>query len=215
MVSSTFNPRTFFSQPGAGKKLLQFHAKETIYSQGDRGSTIFYLRKGRIKLVVTSAQGKEAVVGLLGPGDFFGQETLNGHPGRLAAAVAMVESQVTCVDKKTVSRLLHQDHGFSDMFVAHLLSQIVRTQEDLVDHLFNSSEKRLARMLLLLARFGKKGKPESFLAPKVTHEVLAEMVGTTRARVTFFMSKFRELGFIDYNGGLKINQSLLNVVLHD
>jgi CRP-like cAMP-binding protein len=215
MAPAAFNPQIFLSQPGAGKKIVRYKTKQTIYSQGDAGAALFYLVQGRVKLVVTSLQGKEAVVGLLGPEDFFGQESLTGHKGRLATAVAMSECNVTRLDKSLVTRLLRQEHEFSEMFVAHLVGRIVRVQEDLIDQLFNSSEKRLARTLLLLARFGAKGKRPSFLAPQITHEVLAEMVGTTRARITFFMNKFRALGFLEYNGGLKINESLLDVVLHE
>ncbi len=215
MAPAAFNPQVFLSRPGAGKKILRCDRKQTIYSQGDPGTALFYLTRGRVRLVVTSPQGKEAVVGLLGPEDFFGQESLTGHKGRLATAVAMSECAVTRIEKSLVGRLMRQEHDFSDMFVAYLLAHIVRVQEDLIDQLFNSSEKRLARTLLLMARFGMKGKRPSFLAPDITHEVLAEMVGTTRARISFFMNKFRELGFLHYNGGLKINESLLDVVLHE
>jgi len=215
MARVAFNPQTFLSEAGAGKKLLQCQSKQVVYSQGDPGSDLFYLRKGRVKLVVTSSQGKEAVVGLLGPEDFFGQESLTGHKGRLATAVAMSECLVTRIEKSVVNRLLRQEHDFSELFVTYLLAHIVRVQEDLIDQLFNSSEKRLARTLLLLARFVKKGRRESFLAPKITHEVLAEMVGTTRARISFFMNKFRDMGFIDYNGELRIKETLLDVVLHE
>jgi CRP/FNR family transcriptional regulator, cyclic AMP receptor protein len=215
MVPAAFNPQVFLSQPGAGKKILHCNKKGRIYSQGDPGSALFYLTRGRVKLVVTSPQGKEAVVGLLGPEDFFGQESLTGHKGRLATAVAMSECDVTRIEKSLVARLMLQEHDFSEMFVAYLLTHTIRVQEDLIDQLFNSSEKRLARTLLLLARFGMKGKRQPFLAPDITHEVLAEMVGTTRARISFFMNKFREMGFLDYNGGLKINESLLDVVLHE
>jgi len=213
MARTAFDPRVFLSEPGAGKKITQCKNKQVIYSQGDPGSALFYLTRGRVKLMVTSPQGKEAVVGLLGPEDFFGQESLTGHKGRLATAVAMNDCNVTRIEKSLVSRLMRQEHEFSEMFVAYLLANTVRVQEDLIDQLFNSSEKRLARTLLLLARFGKKGKREPFLAPNITHEMLAEMVGTTRARISFFMNKFRDLGFLDYNGGLRINESLLDVVL--
>ncbi len=215
MVPAAFDPQMFLSQPGAGKRILRCIKKQTIYSQGDPGTSLYYLTRGRVKLVVTSPQGKEAVVGLLGPEDFFGQESLTGHKGRLATAVAMNECVVTRIEKSLVNRLMRQEHDFSEMFIAYLLSHAVRVQEDLIDQLFNSSEKRLARTLLLLARFGMKGKRQSFLAPDITHEVLAEMVGTTRARISFFMNKFRDLGFLNYNGGLKINESLLDVVLHE
>jgi CRP-like cAMP-binding protein len=215
MVPAAFNPQMFLSQAGAGKKILHCDKKQTIYSQGDPGTALFYLTRGRVKLLVTSPRGKEAVVALLGPGDFFGQEGLTGHKGRLATAVAMGDCAVTRIEKSLVTRLMRQERDFSEMFVAYLLGHIIRVQEDLIDQLFNSSEKRLARTLLLMARFGMKGKRQPFVAPDITHEVLAEMVGTTRARISFFMNKFRELGFLDYNGGLKINESLLDVVLHD
>ena len=215
MVPATFNPRAFLSQPGTGKKIFHYKKKHRIYAQGDPGTSLYYLVHGRVKLAVTSPQGKEAVVGLLGPEDFFGQESLNGHKGRLATAVTMSDCTVSRIEKSLVSRLMRQEHHFSSMFVAYLLANTVRVQEDLIDQLFNSSEKRLARTLLLMARFGMKGKRQPFLAPDITHEVLAEMVGTTRARISFFMNKFRDLGFLHYNGGLQINESLLDVVLHE
>jgi CRP/FNR family transcriptional regulator, cyclic AMP receptor protein len=215
MGPATFNPQIFLSQPGAGKKILHCEKKHRIYSQGDPGTSLFYLTRGRVKLVVTSPQGKEALVGLLEPEDFFGQESLTGHKGRLAAALTVSDCTITRIEKSLVNRLMLQEHEFSEMFVAYLLTHAVRVQEDLIDQLFNSSEKRLARTLLLLARFGMKGRRPSFLAPDITHEVLAEMVGTTRARISFFMNKFRSLGFLKYNGGLHINESLLDVVLHD
>ncbi len=215
MPSRVFDPETFLAEPGAGKKLLLFNDKAVVYSQGDPGSTLFYLKKGRVKLVVTSMQGREAVVGMLGAGDFFGQEGLAGHKGRLATAVAMSECSVTRIDKNVVTALLHHETEFADLFVGYLLTHIARVHEDLVDQLFNSSEKRLARALLLLARFGKKEKREFVITPKITHEVLAETVGTTRARISFFMKKFREMGFIDYEGGLRIHESLINVILHE
>ena len=215
MVPAAFNPQAFLAQAGAGKKIFHHNKKQRIYSQGDPGSSLFYLTRGRVKLLVTSPQGKEAVVGLLGPEDFFGQESLTGHKGRLATAVAMNECVVTRIEKSLVNRLMRQEHDFSEMFIAYLLAHTIRVQEDLIDQLFNSSEKRLARTLLLMARFGMKGKRQPFLAPDITHEVLAEMVGTTRARISFFMNKFRDLGFLHYNGGLQINESLLDVVLHE
>jgi CRP/FNR family transcriptional regulator, cyclic AMP receptor protein len=215
MGPAAFNPQIFLSQPGAGKKILRCNKKHRIYSQGDPGTSLFYLTHGRVRLVVTSPQGKEAVVGLLEPGDFFGQESLTGHKGRLATALAMSDCTVTRIEKSLVNRLMRQGHEFSQTFIAYLLAHAVRVQEDLIDQLFNSSEKRLARTLLLLARFGMKGKRPSFLAPDITHEVLAEMVGTTRARITFFMNKFRGMGFLEYNGGLRIKESLLDVVLHE
>ncbi|MGA9643001.1 MAG: Crp/Fnr family transcriptional regulator [Terriglobales bacterium] len=215
MARAAFNPQLFLSQPGTGKKISRCESKRVIYSQGDPGSALFYLASGRVKLVVTSPRGKEAVVAILGPGDFFGHESLTGHKGRLATAVAMNDCTITRIDRSLVTRLLRQEHDFSEMFMAYLLAHIVRVQEDLIDQLFNSSEKRLARTLLLLARFGTKGRRASFVAPQITHEILAEMVGTTRARISFFMNKFRYLGFLEYNGGLRINETLLDVVLHE
>ena len=185
-----------------------------IFAQGDPANSIFYLQKGRVKLTVVSHNGKEAVVAILGAGDFFGEGCLARQPLRMSTATAMDECSIMRLDKTRVIRMLHEEPTFSELFVAHLLSRSIRVEEDLIDHLFNSSEKRLARVLLLLANFGKEGQPEPVI-PKISQETLAEMVGTTRSRVSFFMNKFRRLGFIDYKDRLEVHSSLLNVVLHD
>jgi CRP-like cAMP-binding protein len=187
---------------------------KVIFSQGEAADSIFYINNGRVKLTVLSDQGKEAVVAILGPGDFLGEGCLTGQPRRMATSVAMTECLITRLDKAAMIRELHDDPEFSGKFMSHLLTRNIRVEADLVDQLFNSSEKRLARMLLILANFGKEGKPEPVIA-KVNQEMLAEMIGTTRSRVSFFMNKFRKLGLIDYNGHLEVHSSLLNVVLHD
>ena len=194
--------------------MLEFRKKDAIFAQGEAANAIFYIHDGRVKLTVVSQQGKEATIGMLGPGDFFGEGSIAGQPLRMSSATAITECSVSRIEKKKMMQVLHQHHTFSDLFVAYLLARNIRYEEDLVDQLFNSSEKRLARVLLLLARFGKEGKPES-LVPKVSQETLAEMVGTTRSRVSFFMNRFRKLGFIKYNGGLQVHSSLLNIILHD
>ena len=188
--------------------------KRTIFAQGDRADAVFYIQKGKVKLTVVSKSGKEATLGILNPGDFFGEGALAGQTVRMGFAVSITECQLLRIEKKAMMLALHREHTLSDMFVAYLLERNIRYEEDLVDQLFNSSEKRLARMLLLLAHFGKDGVPES-VVPKISQETLAEMVGTTRSRVSFFMNRFRKLGFIHYNGGLQVHSSLLNVVLHD
>jgi len=185
-----------------------------IFAQGDPCTSVLYVQSGGVKLSVLSGSGKEAVVALFGPGEFFGEGALAGQPVRIATATAVAPSEVLVVQKRAMVKLLHSQHTFSDRFIAHMLARNIRIEEDLVDHLFNSSEKRLARTLLLLARYGKQNVPQRTL-PKLSQEVLAEMIGTTRSRVNFFMNKFRKLGFIEYNGGLKINSSLVSVVLHD
>jgi CRP/FNR family transcriptional regulator, cyclic AMP receptor protein len=187
---------------------------KVIFSQGEAADSIFYINNGRVKLTVLSDQGKEAVVAILGPGDFLGEGCLTGQPRRMATAVAMTECLITRLDKGAMIQKLHDQPDFSEKFMSHLLTRNIRVEADLVDQLFNSSEKRLARMLLILANFGKEGKPEPVIA-KVSQEMLAEMIGTTRSRVSFFMNKFRKLGLIDYNGHLEVHSSLLNVVLHD
>jgi CRP-like cAMP-binding protein len=187
---------------------------ETIFSQGDAADSIFWIEKGKIKLTVYSRQGKEAIIAILGPGDFFGEGCLVGQPLRMATAVSLSVCSIIKLAKADVIRALHEDPSFSETFVGHLLSRNIRIEADLVDHLFNSSEKRLARVLLLLADFGKESKPEPVIA-KISQETLAEIIGTTRSRVSFFMNRFRKLGFIEYNGGLHVHSSLLNVVLHD
>jgi CRP-like cAMP-binding protein len=192
----------------------EFKRKEIIFSQGDSGKTVLYVQRGAIRLSVVNERGKEAVVAILGQGDFFGEGCLAGQPLRIATATAVIATTVMSIEKKEMSRVLHAEHEFSDRFIAHMLSRNIRVEEDLVDQLFNSTEKRLARTLLLLARYGKEDEPEKVL-PKISQEVLAEMVGTTRSRVNFFMNKFRRLGLIQYNGALEVNSSLLSVVLHE
>jgi CRP/FNR family cyclic AMP-dependent transcriptional regulator len=188
--------------------------KQIIFAQGSPADAVFYIEKGKVRLTVLSARGKEAVVAILGNGDFFGEGCLAGQPLRMATATAITECSVLCVQKETMIRMLHNEPALSELFMTYLLSRNIRIEEDLVDQLFNSSEKRLARILLLLTQFGKNGQHEA-VVPRISQETLAEMVGTTRSRVSFFMNKFRKLGFVDYNGGLQIHSSLLSVVLHD
>jgi CRP/FNR family cyclic AMP-dependent transcriptional regulator len=209
-----FDPNAFLATIGEGRKILAVAKKQVIFTQGDAADSVFYLQKGRVRLTVVSKTGKEATIGLLTEGSFFGEGALAGQLQRMGSAAAISECELLRVEKKAMMNALHREHAFSDMFVAYLLARNIRYEEDLVDHLFNSSEKRLARVLLLLAHFGKEGVPET-VVPKVSQEVLAEMIGTTRSRVSFFMNRFRKLGFIHYNGGLQVHSSLLNVVLHD
>jgi CRP/FNR family transcriptional regulator, cyclic AMP receptor protein len=209
-----FDPHAFLATIGEGRKFVLFPKKQTIFSQGDVADAVFYIQQGKVRLTVVSNDGKEATIGILGEGDFFGEASLAGQALRMDSATAMTECAVLRIDKKAMMEALHREHAFSDMFVAYLLARNIRYEEDLVDQLFNSSEKRLARILLLLAHFGKEGIPET-VVPKISQETLAEMVGTTRSRVSFFMNRFRKLGFIHYNGGLQVHSSLLNVVLHD
>ena len=209
-----FDPQTFLSTIDGGRKMAAFPKKKTIFSQGDSSNAVFYIRKGKVKLTVVSESGKEATIGILNQGDFFGEGCLTGQPLRLGSATAVTDCSVMRIDKKAMVEVLHREHAFSDMFVAYLLTRNIRYEEDLIDQLFNSSEKRLARMLLLLAHFGKEGKPEVAI-PRLSQETLAEMVGTTRSRVSFFMNRFRKLGFVRYNGTLEVHSSLLSVVLHD
>ena len=209
-----FNPQTFLKQIDGGKTILSVRKKQILFSQGDPADSVFYIQEGQVKLTVVSAQGKEAVVAVLEDGDFLGESCLAGQPVRLETASSLANSTVVCIDKATMIRVLHDEPTFAQLFMTHLLGRNVRIQADLVDQLFNSAEKRLARVLLLLAHFGKEGKPEPLIA-QVSQETLADMIGTTRSRVSFFMNKFRKLGFIQYNGGLHIHSSLLNVVLHD
>jgi CRP/FNR family cyclic AMP-dependent transcriptional regulator len=212
--SRKFNTKTFLSTINGGRKLEAFPKKQTIFAQGDSSDAVFYIQKGKVRLAVLSKSGKEATIGILNEGDFFGEGCLTGQPLRLCSATAMTDCFVMKIDKKSMMEVLRREHAFSDMFVAYLLARNIRYEEDLVDQLFNSSEKRLARMLLLLAHFGKDGKPETVIA-KMSQETLAEMVGTTRSRVCFFMNRFREMGFIEYNSEeMQIHSSLLNVVLH-
>ena len=209
-----FDPQTFLSTINGGRTIVAFPKKQAIFAQGDTADAVFYIQTGKVKLTVVSKTGKEATIGILNEGDFFGEGCLTGQPLRLCSATAMTDCTVMRIDKESMMEVLHQEHAFSDMFVAHLLTRNIRYEEDLVDQLFNSSEKRLARILLLLAHFGKEGKPEGAI-PKISQETLAEMVGTTRPRVNFFMNKFRKLGLIRYDGGLEVHSSLLNVVLND
>jgi CRP/FNR family transcriptional regulator, cyclic AMP receptor protein len=209
-----FDPHAFLATIGEGRKLLSCPKKQGIFAQGDPADAVFYIQTGKVKLTVVSKTGKEATIGILSEGDFFGESSLAGQELRMDTATAMTDCTVLRIDKKAMMEALHREHEFSDLFVAYLLARNIRYEEDLVDQLFNSSEKRLARILLLLAHFGKEGKPES-VVPKISQEMLAEMIGTTRSRVSFFMNRFRKLVFIHYNGGLQVHTSLLNVVLHD
>jgi CRP/FNR family cyclic AMP-dependent transcriptional regulator len=210
-----FDPSTFLSQAGLGRTIVDLKKGKTIFSQGDPAESIFYIQSGQVKLSVISSNGKEATIAMLGAKDFLGEECVaNGCSLRLATAVSLTEGAVLQIDKNEMVRALHEHHALSDIFVSYLLSRNIRVQADLVDQLFNSSEKRLARALLLLAQFGKEGAPDTVI-PKISQETLAEMVGTTRSRINFFMNRFRKLGFIEYNGKLTVHSSLLGVVLHD
>jgi CRP-like cAMP-binding protein len=209
-----FDVERFLHSVGRSRRVAMYGPSQVIFAQGDRCSSVLYVQNGAVKLSVVSTTGKEAVVAMFGPGDFFGEGCLTGQPLRIATATAVATSEILVVQKRAMVKLLHSERAFSDRFIAHMLARNIRVEEDLVDHLFNSSEKRLARTLLLLAQYGKP-KAHLRVLPHLSQEVLAEMVGTTRSRVNFFMNKFRKLGFIDYNGGLKINSSLISVVLHD
>ena len=210
-----FDPKMFLATIGEGRRILAFEKGRTIFAQGGPTDAVFYVQKGKIKLTVVSQTGKEATVAVLGEGSFFGEGGLAGQALRMGSASAMTDCTILRIDKKSMIAALHREHAFSDLFVSHLLARNIRYEEDLVDQLFNSSEKRLARILLLLAHFGKEDKPE-LVIPKISQESLAEMVGTTRSRVSFFMNRFRKLGFVEYDGsGLQVHSSLLNVVLHD
>jgi CRP/FNR family cyclic AMP-dependent transcriptional regulator len=211
---SAFNAQAFLDSAGIARRVKEFKRAEIVYSQGDTAKSVLYLQEGGVKLSVVSEVGKEAVVAILGPGDFFGEGCLAGQPIRMGTATAITPSTVLVIEKSEMFKVLHEQHALSDRFITFMLARNIRIEEDLIDQLFNSSEKRLARTLLLLARYGKEDQPHG-LVPKVSQETLAEMVGTTRSRVNFFMNKFRKLGFIKYNGGLQINTSLLSVVLHD
>jgi CRP-like cAMP-binding protein len=211
-----FDPKTFLTVINGGKKLLAFPQKQAIFVQGDPSDAVFHIKKGKVRLTVVSKTGKEATIGILKEGDFFGEACLTGQPLRLCSATALIDCSVMRVEKKTMMEVLHQERAMSDVFVAYLLTRNIRYEEDLVDQLFNSSEKRLARMLLMLAHFGKEGAPETVI-PKISQETLAQMVGTTRPRINFFMNRFKKLGFINYDKGsaLQVHGSLLNVILHD
>jgi CRP-like cAMP-binding protein len=209
-----FDPQAFLAKVGDGKTVLTFHKNETVFSQGDAADTVFYIQKGRVKVVVLSEQGKEAVVGIFEPGQFFGEGCLNGHPLRISTTTALEDCVITAIAKTAMLAALHDEPKFSELFMSYLLTRNSRIEEDLIDQLFNSSEKRLARLLLLLANFGKDGSLQP-IKVHVSQETLAEMIGTTRSRVSFFMNKFRKLGFISYNGKIEVHNSLLNAVLHD
>jgi len=210
-----FDAAAFLASAGLGRRIVQLPPKETFFSQGDPADAVFYLQKGRAKVTVVSSAGKEATITLLGDGDFVGEEALSGAAElRLATATDISACTALKIKREEMIRVLHEEHKFSDLFLKFLLNRTMRVQADLVDQLFNSSEKRLARILLLMAEFGKPGEPEQYI-PKISQETLAEMIGTTRSRVSFFMNRFRKLGFIEYNGRIKIHKSLLNVILHD
>jgi CRP/FNR family cyclic AMP-dependent transcriptional regulator len=209
-----FDAQAFLDSAGLSRKVIEFKRAEGIYAQGDAASSVMYLQNGGVKLTVINEVGKEAVVAILGPGDFFGEGSLAGQPVRMGTATAITPSTALVIEKSEMFKVLHAEHGLSDLFIKFMLARNIRIEADLVDQLFNSSEKRLARTLLLLARYGKEDQPQGVL-PKMSQETLAEMIGTTRSRVNFFMNKFRKLGFIKYNGGLQINTSLLSVVLHE
>jgi CRP/FNR family transcriptional regulator, cyclic AMP receptor protein len=210
-----FDPHAFLATIGEGRKLMLFPIKQIIFAQGDAADAVFYVQVGKVRLTVVSKTGKEATIGILGEGDFFGEGSLAGQALRMGSAIAIADCAILRIEKKAMMAALHREHAFSDLFVAYLLARNIRYEEDLVDQLFNSSEKRLARVLLLLAHFGKEGMPDT-VVPKISQETLAEMIGTTRSRVSFFMNRFRKLGFINYGEtGLQVQSSLLNVILHD
>jgi CRP/FNR family cyclic AMP-dependent transcriptional regulator len=209
-----FDSKVFLAKANVGRTISKYRKNQIAFSQGDPADSVFYIREGKVKVTVTSEQGKEAVVAVLGSDEFFGEGCLTGQLRRVATATAMTECEIMRLEKEAIVRVLHDEPAFSEMFISHLLARTLRVEADLVDQLFNSSEKRLARALLLLANFGKEGKPETIIA-KVSQETLAEMIGTTRSRVSHFMNKFRQLGFIDYNGTIKVHSSLLSIVLYD
>jgi CRP/FNR family transcriptional regulator, cyclic AMP receptor protein len=214
----SFSPKSFLAKVGEGRSIDKYSKDQIVFSQGEPADAVFYLQKGKVKVTVVSEQGKEAVVAILGANEFFGEACLAGQTQRIATVATMMDSTIVRLEKAAMFRVIHEEPAFSEMFIAHLLGRAIRVEADLVDQLFNSSEKRLARVLLLLANFGKEGKPEPLIA-KISQETLAEMIGTTRSRVRFFMNKFRKLGLIDYKGGvqggIEVHSSLLNVVLHE
>jgi CRP/FNR family cyclic AMP-dependent transcriptional regulator len=213
-VKASFDPKKFLAKVGDGKAISNYRKNEVVFSQGEVADAVFYIQQGNVKLVVVSKHGKEAVVAILGPGHFFGEGCLNGHPLRIATARAVDACVITRLERKTMIVAIHKEPGFSELFMSYLLTRNSRIEEDLIDQLFNSSEKRLARLLLLLANFGKEGRPEPIVG-RFSQEMLADMIGTTRSRVSKFMNKFRELGFISYNGTIEVHSSLLGVLLHD
>ena len=214
MRRRSFDAKSFLARVGDGRSIGKYHKGQVVFSQGDVGDAVFYIQKGKAKLTVVSEQGKEAVIAILGSDDFFGEGCLAGQARRIATVTTMTDAVIARLEKPAILKVIHEEPAFSELFISHLLGRSVRVEADLVDQLFNSSEKRLARLLLLLANFGKDGAPEPVIA-KISQETLAEMIGTTRSRVSFFMNKFRKLGFIEYNGGIEVHSSLLNVVLHD
>ena len=211
---AVFNPQVFLAKVGAGKTILELKESQNVFAQGDVADAVFYIQKGKVKVTVLSDQGKEAVVGILGPGQFFGEGCMNGQKLRISTATAIDDCVITAITKDAMLAALHAEPKFSEMFMAYLLTRNSRIEEDLIDQLFNSSERRLARMLLLLANFGKEGSPQP-ISPNISQETLAEMIGTTRSRVSHFMNKFRKLGLIDYNGHIEVHNSLLSAVLHE
>jgi CRP-like cAMP-binding protein len=210
----SFDAKSFLACVGEGRSIGKYRKGQVVFAQGDPGDAVFYIQKGKAKLTVVSEQGREAVIAILGTNDFFGEGCLAGQALRIATVTTLTDAVIVRLEKNAIIQVIHQEPAFSELFIAHLLGRSIRVEADLVDQLFNSSEKRLARLLLLLANFGKEGAPEPVIA-KISQETLAEMIGTTRSRVSFFMNKFRKLGFIDYNGGIEVYSSLLNVVLHD
>jgi CRP/FNR family cyclic AMP-dependent transcriptional regulator len=210
----SFNPKSFLAMVGEGRSIGSYGKDQIVFSQGDPGDAVFYIQRGKVKFTVVSKLGKEAVVAILGTNEFFGEGCLAGQAQRIATAATMTDSVIVRLEKAMILRVFHQEPAFAELFIAHLLGRTIRVESDLVDQLFNSSEKRLARLLLLLANFGKEDKPEPMIA-KISQETLAEMIGTTRSRVSFFMNKFRKLGFIHYNGGIQVHSSLLNLVLNE
>ena len=213
-AKSSFDAQVFLAKLGAGKSILKFQKGRNVFVQGDRADKVFFIQKGKIKLTVLSDHGKEAVIGMLGPGQFFGESCMNGHKLRISTTTAMENCIIVAITKAAMVAALHDEPRFSEMFMAYLLTRNSRIEEDLIDQLFNSSERRLARLLLLLANFGKEGNPQP-ISPNMSQEILGEMIGTTRSRVSFFMNKFRKLGLIDYNGHIEVHSSLLSAVLHD
>ena len=209
-----FDVQAFLDSAGVARRVVEYRKSQKIFSQGDPAASVLYIQQGGVKISVVNESGKEAVVAMLGPGDFFGEGCLAGQPVCMATATAITPTIALAIEKKEMVRVLHEEHAFSDRFIAYMLARNIRVEEDLVDQLFNSTEKRLARTLLLLARYGKQNHPDTLL-PRISQEMLAEMIGTTRSRVNFFMTKFRKLGFIHYNGGLQVHNSLLSVVLHE
>ncbi len=214
LTTPAFDPKAFLAKAAEGQTVLKYQSHQTIFAQGDAADAVFYIDAGKVKVTVLSQQGKEAVLALLAPGDFFGEGCLTGQPQRMTSTVAIEECTISRLEKPVVLRTVHEEPAFAEMFIAYLLQRNLRMEGDLVDQLFNSSEKRLARLLLILANFGKEDNPETVI-PKMSQETLAEMVGTTRSRISFFMNKFRRLGLIDYNGHMTVNRSLLNVILYD